>query len=54
MGRAQSEKVEGCRFVTFRGRLVPDRQAEVDGVEWTLWGEQGDLPLPVAAFREPQ
>jgi hypothetical protein len=49
-----SEKVEGSRLVTFRRRLVPERQAEVDGVEWTLWDEQGDLPLPVAAFRVPQ
>lgn len=25
----------------------------MDGIEWTLWLEQDDIPTPVAAFREP-
>ncbi len=53
MGSARSEKGKGGRFITFKRRLVPATQAEVDGVEWTLWREQGELPIPVAVFREP-
>ena len=53
MGSARSVKVGDGRFITFKRRLVPAAQAEVDGVEWTLWREQDDLPVPVAAFREP-
>ena len=34
--------------------LAPVAQAEIDGVEWTLWRKQDDLPVPLAAFREPQ
>jgi hypothetical protein len=53
MGGARSVSVEGGRFITFKRRLVPAAQAEVDGIEWTLWLEQDDLPTPIAAFREP-
>ncbi len=53
MGGARSLSVKDGRFITFKRRLVPEAQAEVDGVEWTLWLKQDDLPVPVAAFREP-
>jgi hypothetical protein len=53
MGSARSVSVADGRFITFKRRLVPTARAEVDGVEWTLWREQDDLPVPVAAFREP-
>jgi hypothetical protein len=53
MGSAQSVPVEQGRFITFKSRLVPAAQAEVDGVEWALWYAQDELPIPVAAFREP-
>ena len=52
MGSARSVSCDG-RFITFKRRLVPSTQAEVDGVEWTLWTAQDQLPVPVAAFREP-
>src|SRR5271157_345717 len=52
MGGARSLSAKDGRFITFKRRLVPAAQAEVDGVEWTLWREQDDLPVPVAAFRE--
>jgi len=41
------------RFVTLKRRFVPADQAAVDGIEWTLWGEEAGLPVPVAAFRVP-
>ena len=53
MGGARSASVGDGRFVTFKRRLVPVEQAKVDGVEWTLWLDQDDMPVPVAAFREP-
>jgi hypothetical protein len=53
MGGARSAGVEGGRFITFKRRLVPMERAKVDGVEWTLWYEHDDLPVAVAAFREP-
>jgi hypothetical protein len=53
MGSARSVTVEDGRFVTFKRRLVPPSKAEIDGVEWTLWREQDDVPVPIAAFREP-
>jgi hypothetical protein len=53
MGSARSVKLADGRFITFKRRLVPEAQAEVDGIEWTLWREQDNLPMPVAAFREP-
>ena len=53
MGSARSVKTRDGRFITFKRRLVPTAQAEIDGVEWTLWLEKEDLPRPIAAFREP-
>ena len=52
MGSARSEDVAGGRFITFKRRFVPADRAEIDGVEWTLWQEQDDLPTPIAAFRD--
>ena len=53
MGSARSVPVADGRFVNFKRRLVPAARAEVDGIEWSLWLEQNDLPTPIAAFREP-
>jgi hypothetical protein len=41
------------RFVTFKRRLVAAPEAEIDGIEWTLWREEDHLPVAIAAFREP-
>ena len=54
MGTARSTNTSEGRFVTFKRRLVPTAQADLAGVEWTLWHEAGGLPQPVAAFREPR
>jgi len=54
MGCARSASIGNGRFVTFKRRLVSEAQADVDGIEWTLWLEQNDLPAPVAVFREAQ
>jgi hypothetical protein len=54
MGNARTKNLDNGRFVTFKRRLVSKAQAAIDGIEWTLWLEQDDLPLPVAAFRESQ
>lgn len=51
MGAVQSAAVGG-RFATLKRRSVRDAQADVDGVEWTLWHTPGGSPEPVAAFRE--
>lgn len=53
MGSASSTTLVDGRFVTFKRRLVSLAHAEVDGIEWTLWREQDDHPVRVAAFREP-
>jgi len=53
MGALRSTSTSWGRYVTLKRRFVPADQAEVDGVEWTLWREQDGLPVPVAAFREP-
>jgi hypothetical protein len=53
MGSARTASIANGRFVTFKRRLLPAAQAEVDGIEWALWLDQNDLPVPVAAFREP-
>jgi hypothetical protein len=52
MGGARTARLEGGKFITFKRRMVPADRAEVEGVEWTLWCEQDDLPVAVAAFRE--
>jgi hypothetical protein len=53
MGALRSTTTASSRFVTLKRRIVSADQAEVDGVEWALWRVQDDLPVPVAAFREP-
>ena len=53
MGTARSATVADGRFLTFKRRLVPADQAESDGIEWTLWLEEGEKPAPIAAFRQP-
>lgn len=52
MGGARTAPRAEGRFITFKRRLVPITQAEIDGVEWALWREQDGLPMRVAAFRE--
>jgi hypothetical protein len=34
-------------------RPVDAAQAAIDGVEWALWLELDDRPVPIVAFREP-
>src|SRR5262245_31260984 len=51
MGNAQTTRGEDGRFATFKRRLVPAEKAAIDGIEWTLWSEEADMPVPVAAFR---
>lgn len=53
MGTARMSDATGGRVVTFKRRLVPESQAAVDGVEWTLWLDQDDVPGLIAAFRKP-
>ena len=53
MGTARSATVADGRFVIFRTRLVAANQAQSDGVEWTLWIEKDETPVPIAAFRQP-
>ncbi len=53
MGNAQTARGEDGRLATFKRRLVPEEQAAIDGVEWTLWGEEAGVLTPVAAFRVP-
>jgi len=33
--------------------FVSQEQAQTDGIEWSLWYEQDEMPMRVAAFREP-
>ena len=54
MGSARSASTAEGHFVTFKRRLVQANQADIDGVEWTLWQERGGLPQPAIAFRVPQ
>lgn len=54
MGVARSAPVADGRFVTFKRRLVSEAEAEVDGIEWTLWHESSKSVEAVAAFRESQ
>ncbi len=53
MGSAICRSADGGRFVSMKRRFVPANQATQAGVEWGLWCEQDDEPIPVAAFREP-
>ncbi len=53
MGSAVCRSADGSRFVSVKRRFVPAHQAANDGVEWGLWCEQNDEPVPVVVFREP-
>ncbi len=53
MGSALCRAASGGRFVSFKRRLVSAKDANNDGVEWTLWLEEDDLPRMIAGFREP-
>jgi hypothetical protein len=52
MGSGRTATGSNGRFVTFKRRLVPDAQAELDGVEWGLWIDREEMPTRIAAFRE--
>src|SRR5262245_35116057 len=52
MGALRSATVRG-RFVTLKRVLGPVAKAKGDGVEWALWHQPDELPLLVAAFRDP-
>ena len=52
MGSARTPTDPNGRFVTFKRRLVPDAQADLDGVEWGLWIDREEMPTRIAAFRE--
>ena len=53
MGNGVCRSADGGRFVSLKRRFVPANQAMRDGVEWGLWSEHNDEPVPVAIFREP-
>jgi hypothetical protein len=53
MGTARTEPGANGRFITFKRRLVPDAQAQIDGIEWALWEEKNAEPEPIASFRAP-
>jgi hypothetical protein len=53
MGTLRSATTASGRFVTLKRRIGPSAKAEVDGVEWALWHQPEDVPVLVAAFREP-
>ena len=53
MGALRSATTASGRFVTLKRRIGRAVQAEVDGVEWVLWHQPDDVPVLVAAFRDP-
>jgi len=53
MGSALCRSQNASRFVSFKRRLVNANEARNDGVHWTLWLEEHDVPSIVATFREP-
>jgi hypothetical protein len=53
MGAMRSATTASGRFATLKRRLGPSVKAERDGVEWALWHQPDDLPVLVAAFRDP-
>jgi hypothetical protein len=53
MGSALCRSQNPGRFVSFKRRLVNANEARNDGVHWTLWLEEDDVPNIVASFREP-
>jgi hypothetical protein len=53
MGVARTETMPNSRFVTLKRRLIPTSEATQDGMEWTLWRTENDLPVVEIAFRQP-
>jgi hypothetical protein len=53
MGVVRSETLPNSRFVTLKRRLVPISEAVHDGMEWTLWRTENDLPAADVSFRLP-
>jgi hypothetical protein len=53
MGVAHTEPMPNGRFVTVKYRLVPRTEALRDGIQWTLWQGENDLPDPELSFRRP-
>jgi len=53
MGSAICRNARRGRFVSLKRRLVPVQEAAIDGVEWALWSEEQEQPVPVVVFREP-
>jgi hypothetical protein len=53
MGVAHTVPVQNGRFVTVKYRLVPRTEALHDGIQWTLWQREDDLPDPELSFRRP-
>jgi hypothetical protein len=47
MGSARTAALPNGRFVTFKRRLVPDPQAELDGAEWGLWIDREEMPTRI-------
>ena len=52
MGALRSALTASGRFVTLKRRIGGASKADGDGVEWALWHQSDDLPVPVAAFRD--
>ena len=52
MGSVRSLPIQSGRFVTMKRRLVSLAEAERNGVEFALWQDQADSPVPIASFRE--
>ncbi len=46
MGSAFCRGASDSRFVSFKRRLVSATEAANAGVEWTLWLEESDQPIP--------
>lgn len=53
MGALRSSTTASGRFVTLKRRIGDAAKDESEGVEWALWHQLDDLPVPVAAFRDP-
>ena len=52
MGNVTCRSANGRRFVSIKRRLVPAEEAELNGIEWTLWSDGKDISDPVVRFRE--
>jgi hypothetical protein len=53
MGVTHTLPMQNGRFVTVKYRLVPRTEALHDGIQWTLWQGENDLPDPELSFRQP-